>query len=104
DPCQKMAARMTSDLQAIGIGLTVETDDDPYAAASKKGSNVSMVIGFVQPRYPDTEATLNDIRAVVPTGWLGPGIDQAIAGLDRQADPDRVAAASGLVDRLERTE
>ncbi len=104
DPCQKMATRMTSDLQAIGIGLTVETDDDPHAAAAKKGSNVSMVIGFVQPRYPDTEATLNDIRSVVPPGWLGPGIDSAIAGLDRQADPDRVAAASGLVDRLERTE
>ena len=104
DPCQKMATRMTSDLQAIGIGLTVETDDDPHAAASKKGSAVSLVIGFVQPRYPDTAATLNDIRSVVPPGWLGPGIDSAIAGLDRQADPDRVAAARGLVDRLERTE
>ena len=49
DPCQRMATQMTPDLQAIGIGLTVEDHDDPNAAAAKSGSDISMVIGFVQP-------------------------------------------------------
>ena len=104
DACQKMAARMTTDLQAIGIGLTVENDDDPNAAAAKKGSDVSLVIGFVQPWYPDTGALLDDLMAALPPGWLGKGADAAIVGLDRLVEPQRAQAAAGLVDRLERAE
>ena len=35
DPCQRMAGRLTADLASIGIGLTVENRDDPWAAAGQ---------------------------------------------------------------------
>ncbi len=104
DQCQRMATRMATDLQAIGIALTVENDDDPNAAAVAKGSDISMVIEFVQPRYPDAGALLDDLRSAGPPVWLGSGTDAAIAGLDRLAEPQRTAAAADLVDRLERAE
>ena len=104
DPCQKMAARMTTDLNAIGIGLTVETHDDPNAAAAQKGSDISMLIEFAGPPFPDPGAMLAAVRDASPPGWLGPDIDAAIAGLGRRVDADRATMAGQLIDRSVGTE
>ena len=70
----------------------------------KAGSDISMVIAFVQPLYPDRGAVLDDLQRAVPPRLARPGIRAGDRRARRPCRSPAGGASSALVDRLERAD
>lgn len=102
DQCSEAADAIKADLSRIGILVTVRSDDDPFTAAARPGSNTNILdTGIYDYPVPDSAGWLQQLLVnSTPSGWLPAQVRHDVIAANRIQGSRRQPNAAALADRL----
>ena len=89
-----------SNLAVIGIRVRIREYDNPWDAA-RRGAAIDLLDSGTELDFADAPRyLLRMLTEAMPPSWLPAGVREAVDRVRRLTDPERVARAAALADRL----